>query len=121
MGFYQDHIVPHLVNLAMRNRQLVPYRERIVSAATGRVLEIGIGSGLNLPFYTDRATEVLGIEPNRKLLAMAARKHSTGPGKGDRRIGGINSARRQVRRYGRHHLDAVHYSGRRGRPRGNAA
>src|SRR5437764_7775197 len=77
MGFYQDRIVPHLVNLAMRNRQLVPYRERIVSSAKGRVLEIGIGSGLNLPFYTNRATEVLGIEPNRKLLAMAARKHST--------------------------------------------
>jgi hypothetical protein len=45
MGFYNDHIVPHLVNLAMRNRLLKAYRERTVSRAEGRVLEIGIGSG----------------------------------------------------------------------------
>jgi len=45
MGFYYDHIVPHLVNLAMRNRLLKAYRERIVDLAQGRVLELGIGPG----------------------------------------------------------------------------
>src|SRR3569832_735822 len=74
MGFYQDHIVPHLVNFAMRKRLLGPYRERMARLAQGRVLEIGIGSGLNLPLYTDRATEVLGLEPHPKLLQMAAEK-----------------------------------------------
>jgi ubiquinone/menaquinone biosynthesis C-methylase UbiE len=74
MGFYHDHIVPHLVNLAMRNRLLKAYRERTVSRAEGRVLEIGIGSGMNLPFYTDRATEILGLEPHPKLLEMALQK-----------------------------------------------
>jgi ubiquinone/menaquinone biosynthesis C-methylase UbiE len=58
----------------MRNRELEPFRKRTVSRAAGRVLEIGLGSGLNLPFYSDRALEVLGIEPHVKLLAMAARK-----------------------------------------------
>jgi ubiquinone/menaquinone biosynthesis C-methylase UbiE len=72
MGFYQDRIVPHLVNLAMRNRQLAPYRERTMALAEGRVLEIGVGSGLNLPFYTDRATEILGLDPHPRLLRMAA-------------------------------------------------
>ena len=65
MGFYYDHIVPHLVNLAMRNRLLKAYRERIVSLAEGRVLEIGIGSGMNLPFYTERATEILALNPTQ--------------------------------------------------------
>lgn len=72
MGFYYDHIVPHLLNLAMRNRLLQAYRERIVGLAEGRVLEIGIGSGMNLPFYTDRATEILGLEPHPKLLEIAS-------------------------------------------------
>src|SRR5262244_3890205 len=81
MGFYQDRIVPQLVNLAMRNRQLAPYRERILSQADGRVLEIGVGSGVNLPLYTDRANEVLGVEPHPKLLKMASAKKSPVPTK----------------------------------------
>ena len=70
MGFYQDRIVPHLVNWAMRNSQLEPYRERVASAAEGRVLEVGIGSGLNLAFYRQRVSDVLGLEPSVRLIAM---------------------------------------------------
>lgn len=73
MGFYVDLILPHLVNLAMRNRHLVPYRERVISAAEGRVLEIGMGSGLNLPFYRPQVQEILGLEPAPRLLAMSRR------------------------------------------------
>lgn len=72
MSFYNDHVLPHVINLAMRDRQLLPFRERVVSAAEGHVLEIGIGSGLNLRFY-GRATEVLGLEPSPRLAAMARR------------------------------------------------
>lgn len=75
MSFYQDRIVPHLINLAMRNRQLVPYRERVISAAQGRVLEIGIGSGANIPFYGSSSREVIGLEPAPRLIAMA--KHAS--------------------------------------------
>jgi ubiquinone/menaquinone biosynthesis C-methylase UbiE len=71
LSFYQDRVVPHLINLAMRNRQLVPYRERVISAAQGRVLEIGIGSGANIPFYTSSSAEVIGLEPAPRLIAMA--------------------------------------------------
>ena len=71
MSLYSEHILPHLINLSMRNRALRPYRERVVSGAQGRVLEIGIGSGLNLPFYGTRVQEILGLEPAAPLLAMA--------------------------------------------------
>ena len=55
----------------MRQRMLAPYRDRVVSSARGRVLEVGIGSGLNLPFYASAATEIIGLDPSPKLLEMA--------------------------------------------------
>jgi ubiquinone/menaquinone biosynthesis C-methylase UbiE len=73
MSFYQEHIVPHLVNLAMRNRELAPYRERVLAGAEGRVLEIGIGAGANLKFYPPRVKEILALEPSAKLISMARR------------------------------------------------
>jgi ubiquinone/menaquinone biosynthesis C-methylase UbiE len=77
MGIYANCIVPHLVHLAMRNRRLLPRRERVIAAADGRVLEIGVGSGLNLPFYSSRVREVVGVDPAPRLLAMARRAAET--------------------------------------------
>ena len=73
MAFYEEYILPHLVNLTMRNRNLKPYRERVISAAQGRVLEIGVGSGLNLPLYPAQVREVVALEPSPRLLAMSRR------------------------------------------------
>jgi ubiquinone/menaquinone biosynthesis C-methylase UbiE len=73
-GLYQDRIVPMLTDLSMRNKRLVPYRRRVVSAVEGRVLEIGIGSGFNLPFYTAQAREIFGLDPSPGLLARARRR-----------------------------------------------
>src|SRR5215831_12466198 len=70
-----------LVNLSMRNSRLAPYRERILAQAEGRVLEIGVGSGANLPLYTNRANEILGVEPHARLLTMASVKPSRVPTK----------------------------------------
>jgi ubiquinone/menaquinone biosynthesis C-methylase UbiE len=71
MAFYNDIILPRLCDLAMRNKRLVPYRERVIAAAEGRVLEIGVGSGRNLPFYRPPAKQILALEPSPKLVAMA--------------------------------------------------
>src|SRR5215471_7744271 len=73
MGFYQDEIVPILINLTMRRRDLSTYRSRVVPSADGRVLEIGIGSGLNLPFYSRNVKDLIGLEPSPRLLSMVRR------------------------------------------------
>jgi ubiquinone/menaquinone biosynthesis C-methylase UbiE len=80
MGFYQDKILPFVIHLAMRQRNLAAYRGRVVPAAEGRVLEIGIGSGLNLPFYSQKAERVIGLDPSPSLLSMA--RHAARPSLG---------------------------------------
>jgi ubiquinone/menaquinone biosynthesis C-methylase UbiE len=70
MSFYQERVLPHLVHMSMRQATFEPYRQRVVTAASGRVLEIGVGSGLNLPLY-HAATHVIGLDPSTTLLAMA--------------------------------------------------
>jgi len=71
VGFYDDRILPHLIRIGMQQEMLTPIRRRLTQQASGRVLEIGVGSGLNLPFYGDGVSEVIGIEPSARLLAMA--------------------------------------------------
>ena len=74
MGFYERRILPRLIDFGMRSKRLAGLRERLVGEAQGRVLEIGIGSGLNLPFYRREVEVVLGIDPSPELLARARRQ-----------------------------------------------
>jgi ubiquinone/menaquinone biosynthesis C-methylase UbiE len=77
MGLYARYLLPRLTHLAMSHAQLRPYRERVISGATGRVLEIGIGSGLNLPLYGNAVEVVVGIDISPEMLAMAERAVAT--------------------------------------------
>jgi ubiquinone/menaquinone biosynthesis C-methylase UbiE len=77
MSFYQRHVLPHLLHFAMRQNYLVPFRNRVIGAAEGQVLEIGIGSGLNFPLYGAAVTSVIGLEPSPELLRMARPRAST--------------------------------------------
>jgi ubiquinone/menaquinone biosynthesis C-methylase UbiE len=70
MSFYRERILPHVVNWSMKQTNFEPYRHRVIGAAQGQVLEIGVGSGINLPLYTG-ASRVVGLDPSAKLLSMA--------------------------------------------------
>jgi len=74
MNFYQKWMVPRLVDVVMRNRAATRYRSLIVPKACGTVLEIGVGSGLNLPFYGTGVERLYGLDPSEELLAMARKK-----------------------------------------------
>jgi ubiquinone/menaquinone biosynthesis C-methylase UbiE len=78
MGLYANHILPRLVHLAMRQDTFLPYRRRLVGGARGRVLEIGVGSGLNLPLYGDAVVTVVGVDPSPRLLSRARQVQRTG-------------------------------------------
>jgi ubiquinone/menaquinone biosynthesis C-methylase UbiE len=71
MSLYQRWIVPRLIELSMRQSQLQDYRRELVPDARGRVLEVGVGSGMNLPFYAADVREVVGVDPSAELLEMA--------------------------------------------------
>ncbi len=71
MGFYSSWLFPRLLDRIMRQQQMLPFRQRIGKAASGRVLDVGIGSGLNLPFYGGQTERVFGIDPSSELLRFA--------------------------------------------------
>lgn len=73
-GFYRERVLPPLIERVMRAPDLVPYRSEVVPQAGGRVLEIGIGSALNLPFYGRATHQLVGLDPSARLLAIAQRR-----------------------------------------------
>jgi ubiquinone/menaquinone biosynthesis C-methylase UbiE len=65
MSFYSKHILPGLINLACKQSSLTKQREKVIPLATGNVLEIGVGTGLNLPFYNrKKITKLTAIDPS---------------------------------------------------------
>jgi len=78
MGFYADTIVPRLVTCACGTKPILKQREKVVPEARGQVLEIGVGSGHNLPYYRkDQVERIVGIDPCSTSWALAQPRAKT--------------------------------------------
>ncbi len=75
MGFYDRHILPRCINCACASKPIMKQREKVVPLATGTVLEIGIGTGLNLPYYdASRVQRVIGLDPSAASWKLAGER-----------------------------------------------
>lgn len=83
MGWYTQYVLPRVIDAAMRNKETARLRAGWISQARGEVLEVGIGSGLNLPFYSSQVQRVYGLDPSVELLRMARQRAAAGPTKVD--------------------------------------
>jgi SAM-dependent methyltransferase len=80
MGFYERYILPRLINLSCGAKPIRAQRQKVVPLAAGRVLEVGIGSGLNLPYYDPGKVErVIGLDPAEAMLSYARRRSAELP------------------------------------------
>jgi ubiquinone/menaquinone biosynthesis C-methylase UbiE len=78
MGLYSQYVLPRIIDLAMRNKETALLREAWIPHARGEVLEVGIGSGLNLPFYSPEVQHVYGVDPSLELQRIARRRLPAG-------------------------------------------
>ena len=74
MGFYEDEVVPRLTELVMSRRELTPIRARVAASLGGDVLEVGFGSGLNVPHYPPAVTQVRAVDPATVGRRLAAKR-----------------------------------------------
>jgi SAM-dependent methyltransferase len=72
MGWYADHVLPRLTDLVMSRREFIQIRARVAAGLDGEVLEIGFGSGLNVPHYPPTITRVRAIDPATAGRRLAA-------------------------------------------------
>ena len=79
MGLYAKHVLPRFIDLAMRNPETTRLRAEWLPRARGYVLEVGIGSGLNLPFYTSEVRRIYGVDPSIELQRMARARLAANP------------------------------------------
>lgn len=79
MGVYAKYVLPRFIDLSMRNKDAELVRGDWVPHARGEVLEVGIGSGLNLPFYSPEVQRLYGVDPSTELQRMARARTAKWP------------------------------------------
>lgn len=79
MGFYDDRILPHVINAVMNTKQTREIRGRVCADLEGEVLEIGFGTGHNLPFIPAGVTKLLAVEPSGRSVELARERIDASP------------------------------------------
>lgn len=79
MAVYREKILPHIIDFACGMKTANPHRERVCAGLNGRVIEIGFGSGLNVPFYPSSVSSVSAVEPADVAWRMAQKRVSASP------------------------------------------
>ncbi|MBB3047289.1 ubiquinone/menaquinone biosynthesis C-methylase UbiE [Litorivivens lipolytica] len=80
MSFYEQHILPHVIDFACGDKVIMEQRQQVLAAAEGRVLEVGMGSGLNLRYYNpDKVDFVWGLEPSEGMRKKAHKNLEQSP------------------------------------------
>jgi ubiquinone/menaquinone biosynthesis C-methylase UbiE len=79
MGFYERRLLPHIVNVAMNTTAVTDERRRCLENVTGTVLEVGFGTGLNLPHYPRTVTKVVGVDPSETSAKLARQRMAASP------------------------------------------
>ncbi|MGK7902990.1 MAG: class I SAM-dependent methyltransferase [Hormoscilla sp.] len=74
MGFYSQVIFPRVLDWVMSDSVLTQYRQQVLSEVSGEVLEIGFGTGLNLPYYPETLQKLTAIDPNSGMNALARKR-----------------------------------------------
>jgi ubiquinone/menaquinone biosynthesis C-methylase UbiE len=77
MGYYERRIVPRIINVACGSKEMRPLRERVCAGLSGEVVEVGFGSGLNIPYYPDAVSRVAAVEPSDLGWKLATKRLAT--------------------------------------------
>jgi ubiquinone/menaquinone biosynthesis C-methylase UbiE len=79
MRFYERRVLPHIINIAMNTKVFQEERSRCLRDLKGVVLEIGFGTGLNLPHYSGAVTKVIGVDPSEMSAKLAKQRIAASP------------------------------------------
>ena len=71
MGFYSNLVIPYCIEWAMSSSDLEQYRQQLLANVSGEILEIGFGTGLNLPYYPETVTKITTVDPNPGMKKLA--------------------------------------------------
>jgi ubiquinone/menaquinone biosynthesis C-methylase UbiE len=79
MNLYRRIIFPQLLDLALSGERMERYRRQLLAHVQGAVLEIGFGTGLNLPCYPEHIRKITGVDPNPGMGSLARRRIASSP------------------------------------------